>query len=52
MEARGVDRRSQTLITWVFIFVLCSILLTYYRTMAVRDFPILETPIEEADSLE
>jgi len=38
-----MDKKSKILLGMFFIFILASILMTFYRTMIVRDYPIFET---------
>lgn len=37
-----MDKKSKTVIAVIFILVFLSVLLTFYRTMVAKDYPIIE----------
>lgn len=49
MAESGMDARSKKLLAAVFILVVASAILTYYRTMYTRNFPVENTPVEELE---
>ncbi|MBI2048451.1 MAG: hypothetical protein HYT30_00790 [Parcubacteria group bacterium] len=42
------DTHTKTLFAWLCVALLLASAATYYRTMAVRDFPVTNTAMEEA----
>lgn len=39
-----MDKKSKMLIVAVFVLVGLSVIFTFYRTMVVKDYPVIETP--------
>ncbi len=43
-----MDRKSKSLIAIMFIMIIVSAIMTYYRYMILKDYQVIESPIENS----